>query len=1252
MLYQKRDYPVIFIGLGGTGKDAILTIKRKFEENFVCEANTGAPRRTGYLVLDADGENTAELGTNGYVPLRVPNLAALMASNSTERNEYENQWYNVHIGAAMAVEGAGAGCIRQEGRLQLFRHVDAFKTKFSAMLRNLAASDRAAGAGQMKVDVVICAGLTGGTGSGTFMDVAYLTKAWTLQALTGYTVNTYGFLGMPGLFMRNDGYDKRRKANAYAALKELDYWMDLRAHETRAEYVQNYPDGSAINWKTDSRGLPVRPFSLVFLMDNKFETGNEISGNAYALTMDKIAEMMLCSYADESDAANGLAGGVAGGNQTTAGFSFDSFMSNVAVGLDGINGDSRFPYNCVYSSLGFASTTEGLQDAVEIFERDAVLKDVLTVPLVSTMGSAIEEEHYGHFTGFSKDVAPFIVPRDTMTIMEKDEEKAAFLKAVFAPFEAETDFDMTLYIKSEGEKFLKNNPYNAQQLSGFDALRGQAGNRRLETLKNTLETNAGGTITKDTWYNHAYTFSEERYEEEWQRFVAEAKRCIKRPDVGPAVFACFLYNCFLPDLKDMKTKLEGKITEKKTDRDNAYNNMKTILDSISSSNWIDKGKNLFPGTQNTHMDNWRKEEKAAGKAQIGLCYAEERAKTVQKMITDVADYLGNLQNLCNVLAAMQQDVLKDSQRSDNQTDADASFITVKQVRDYLNSNASKNAAVAQAKDGVLNEIAEVSFRMDTPKEYETYEAKEQYKEKLGKQLAVFIDGVHKQMQMVSLDWIVDASIAKDATDTDKVNSAANNLAPWLSDRAVPMLPVDASAAEKKNTGRLLEYCYVCVPENAVTIIKGINQYVAQHGLQNTLTVKPSKIAERMLWVKTRTGFALADISGMVDLKASYWEFQNNPRQAAGFHLNDSVWAASFDSSLFSPVQSATLLPEGVSSALTQSESLTGTEKANLDKACEWYREALNCGMVEEDPINAGIRLNVTSRLISKEDFKEEIDSKIAHCQANATKLERLRAFKKAEIGQTAWIYWGKYLQSLLDSRNMKAPAATASRAEKEAYDTKKKELQDFLCAYLIMRCPDYMYKLKHSLGCVRYLNEKIQEAEEGIKQDHRLSVSRMLAAGLVSLDESTFVLKDANNEVALFEVKLDAFNKVMRCDKDLSDFPDTIRHIRSTYCDALFYLLQKENPSMLSFVAEDTWEKMCGALCSSKRELKIRRHDLYDQYTGALDGAVARLGGLAGRNGNVMLDERLKVPAEDLDLRQPICEAYNEMLETLKKDVL
>ena len=51
---QKKDYATIFIGLGGTGKDAILQIKDKFRERLFCDETTHNPRRTAFLVLDGE----------------------------------------------------------------------------------------------------------------------------------------------------------------------------------------------------------------------------------------------------------------------------------------------------------------------------------------------------------------------------------------------------------------------------------------------------------------------------------------------------------------------------------------------------------------------------------------------------------------------------------------------------------------------------------------------------------------------------------------------------------------------------------------------------------------------------------------------------------------------------------------------------------------------------------------------------------------------------------------------------------------------------------------------------------------------------------------------------------------------------------------------------------------------------------------------------------------------------------------------
>ena len=78
---------------------------------------------------------------------------------------------------------------------------------------------------------VIVIGIAGGTGSGTVVDLVYLTRYFLQRLLpNAYSrVNFYGYLLLPSACGEMVTDTTTGNQNAYAALKEIDYYMTINA---------------------------------------------------------------------------------------------------------------------------------------------------------------------------------------------------------------------------------------------------------------------------------------------------------------------------------------------------------------------------------------------------------------------------------------------------------------------------------------------------------------------------------------------------------------------------------------------------------------------------------------------------------------------------------------------------------------------------------------------------------------------------------------------------------------------------------------------------------------------------------------------------------------------------------------------------------------------------------------------------------------------------------------------------------------
>ena len=76
---DRSDIPLLVIGVGGTGKDIALSIKRKFIERFKnLDKSTLLPQKTAFLTLDGDttkiGADPHGLIGNEHCDISFPNL--------------------------------------------------------------------------------------------------------------------------------------------------------------------------------------------------------------------------------------------------------------------------------------------------------------------------------------------------------------------------------------------------------------------------------------------------------------------------------------------------------------------------------------------------------------------------------------------------------------------------------------------------------------------------------------------------------------------------------------------------------------------------------------------------------------------------------------------------------------------------------------------------------------------------------------------------------------------------------------------------------------------------------------------------------------------------------------------------------------------------------------------------------------------------------------------------------------------------
>jgi hypothetical protein len=228
--------PSIMIGLGGTGKEVLLRIRRQFVERY---SSLNDFPITSYLYIDTDNAPPEESGLardRDYLINEIDFQPAEKIFNPVNPSDYIQSLNSVpHIKSWLSTSGeigklgtmnTGAGQIRPAARLAFFHNYDEIVQKLTLAksritdpksinlvknrynIKNVVTE---------KINIYVISSVSGGTGSGMFIDFGFLLRhIFKNQAITAC------FLLLPKIFQ---GYGKERVyANGYAAMKELEYY--------------------------------------------------------------------------------------------------------------------------------------------------------------------------------------------------------------------------------------------------------------------------------------------------------------------------------------------------------------------------------------------------------------------------------------------------------------------------------------------------------------------------------------------------------------------------------------------------------------------------------------------------------------------------------------------------------------------------------------------------------------------------------------------------------------------------------------------------------------------------------------------------------------------------------------------------------------------------------------------------------------------------------------------------------------------
>lgn len=302
----------LYVGLGGTGMNALLHTKKMFVETY-----GEVPPMIGFLGIDTDGDaykkelpskyGPVSLSPNEQTPIQVEDAQAAFV---TSRQHFG--WVHPDNVFALTSMTKGAGQIRSNGRFALTCNYENLDNKVKDAVRRITDANirtnpkyDADFVGDVEVHIVFS--MSGGTGAGTFINMAYIIR----QALGKCKVTGYAVL--PDVFESMSQYGMERvKPNTYGSIIDLDYFMHL-----------NGTEGLQFDYVTGTQEVKSRPFSAFFFIDNKNKGGDSYSN------IDQLAEMISLALVTSSGELSG---------------SVDSVTDNVEKSImngDGMVGNKR-----------------------------------------------------------------------------------------------------------------------------------------------------------------------------------------------------------------------------------------------------------------------------------------------------------------------------------------------------------------------------------------------------------------------------------------------------------------------------------------------------------------------------------------------------------------------------------------------------------------------------------------------------------------------------------------------------------------------------------------------------------------------------------------------------------------------------------------------------------------------------------------------------------------------------------------------
>ncbi|HYN76994.1 MAG TPA: tubulin-like doman-containing protein [Lamprocystis sp. (in: g-proteobacteria)] len=265
--------PSFFIGIGGVGSRIVDRIAARAASLPNWESQLRS--LTAFVSIDTndlDQDALKQVPKGNRINIAAFDKQKVVAHLRRSQDPQTDQWLPSTYTPREGVK-PGAGQIRIESRLGFFFHSPAIRQRLNDLV-NQALAPGVTWRKQGKVNCYLFCSLAGGTGSGSFLSLAYLIDA--IVNRTGWQPRVIANLLLSTLMTDKVGSELHANihANTYAALKELESLTKLDYAQVRqagrtAEPFQYVRNEAA----RDTLSVSSRPFFVTFIMDRPPHVG-------------------------------------------------------------------------------------------------------------------------------------------------------------------------------------------------------------------------------------------------------------------------------------------------------------------------------------------------------------------------------------------------------------------------------------------------------------------------------------------------------------------------------------------------------------------------------------------------------------------------------------------------------------------------------------------------------------------------------------------------------------------------------------------------------------------------------------------------------------------------------------------------------------------------------------------------------------------------------------------------------------------